>query len=296
MFNEETDVRVAVIGLGQMGRAMAERLLARGFEVRVWNRTRDRAEGLKAVVCETAADAARGSELVLTSLASDDAVHQVVFAPDGVLAGLGEGAVHVGTSTISHQFAAVLARSHEAHGRGYVSAPVLGRPDAATAGKLFIFAGGSEPARQHCQPVFEALGQRTFDFPEAPVANLMKICANLMLAGTIELLGEVIALGEKGGLAPQRTVETLTGTVFGCSAVDGYGRRIVEGKFEPAGFRMALGLKDVELALGAGDELRMPLPAANVVRDHLLAALARGLESLDWAGLTRVVRAEAGLQ
>jgi len=116
-----------------------------------------------------------------------------------------------------------------------------------------------------------------------------------MLGGIIELLGEVMALGEKGGVPPGRVLELLTGTVLGCPAIEGYGRRIAEGKFEPAGFRMALGLKDVELALAAGDDLRVPLPAANVVRDHALAALARGLERLDWSGLTSTLRLEAGL-
>jgi 3-hydroxyisobutyrate dehydrogenase-like beta-hydroxyacid dehydrogenase len=171
----------------------------------------------------------------------------------------------------------------------------LGRPDAAASGRLFVLAGGEERARQRCRALFEAIGQGTFDFAEAPLANLAKIVANLMLAGIIELLGEVMALGEKGGIPPGRVVDLLTGTLFGCPAVAGYGRRIAAGSFEPAGFHMALGLKDVELALAAGDDLRVPLPAANVVRDHMLAALARGLERFDWSGLTTVARAEAGL-
>jgi 3-hydroxyisobutyrate dehydrogenase-like beta-hydroxyacid dehydrogenase len=286
---------VAVIGLGHMGRAMAERLSARGFGLRIWNRSPERASGLEATVCKTAAEAARGAELVLTSLSADDAVRQVVFGQGGVLEGLGEAAVHVGTSTVSHQFARELARIHAERGRNYVSAPVVGRPEAAAKGTLFVFAGGEERARQACRSLFDAIAQRVFDFPEAPQANLAKILVNFMIAGIIELLGEVIALGEKGNIAPARTIELLTGTLFNCPAIDGYGRRIAEGKFEPAGFRLPLGLKDVELALALGDELRIPLPAANIVRDHMLAALAAGMERLDWSALTTVVRAEAGL-
>jgi 3-hydroxyisobutyrate dehydrogenase-like beta-hydroxyacid dehydrogenase len=288
-------MRVAMIGLGHMGRGMAERLLSSGFELRVWNRTAGKTQGLDAVVCASAAEAARGAELVVTSLADDAAVRAVVLEDDGILGALDAGAVHVGTSTVSHELGATLARIHAERGRAYVSAPVMGRPDAASAGKLFVLAGGEAEAVARCRPLFEALGRRTFDFREPAQANLAKICANLMLAGTIELLGEVTALGEKGGIDSGRIVHLLTETLFGCQAVEGYGKLIAEGRFEPAGFRMALGLKDVDLALGAGDELRTPLPAANVVRDHLLAALAAGLERLDWAGLTRVVRTEAGL-
>jgi 3-hydroxyisobutyrate dehydrogenase-like beta-hydroxyacid dehydrogenase len=286
---------IAVIGLGQMGRAMSERLAARGIEVRVRNRSRDKAAGLKATVCDSPAEAARGAELVLSSLSADPVVREVVSGKDGILDGLGEDAVHVGASTISYELAGELARIHAERGRTYVSAAVLGRPDAAASGRLFVLAGGEAGALERCRALFGAIGQGTFDFADAPRANLAKIVANLMFAGIIELLGEVMALGEKGGIPPGRIVDVLTGTVFGCPAVEGYGRRIAEGAFEPAGFRMALGLKDVELALAAGDALRVPLGTANVVRDHMLAALARGLESFDWSGLTTVVRAESGL-
>ncbi len=288
-------MRLAVIGLGHMGRAMAERLREHAIPLRVWNRTREKADGLGATVCATPAEAARDADVVLTSLAADDAVRAVVWGDDGVLGALAAGAVHVGTSTISHALAGELARAHAERGRAWVAAPVLGRPDAAARGELFVFAGGDEEARRRARPLFEVIAQRTFELPAAAQANVAKILANLMLAGTIELLGEVLALGEKGGLAPDRTVELLTSTLFGCPAIEGYARRIAGQTFEPAGFRMALGLKDVELALALGDELRVPLPAANVVRDHILAALARGLERLDWSGLATVSRLEAGL-
>jgi 3-hydroxyisobutyrate dehydrogenase-like beta-hydroxyacid dehydrogenase len=222
-------------------------------------------------------------------------VREVVLGREGILDALGEGVVHVGTSTVSYQLAGELARIHAERGRAYVSAPVLGRPEAAASGQLFVLAGGEEQARRRCRVLFDAIGQGTFEFPDAARASLAKIVTNLMLAGIIELLGEVMALAEKGGIAPDGVVRFLTGTLLGCPAIEGYGRRIAAGKFEPAGFRMALGFKDVELALAAGDDLRVPLPAASVVRDHILTALARGLERFDWSGLTSTVRLEAGL-
>ena len=289
-------MKVAVVGLGHMGRGMAERLEARGAELRVWNRTRDKAGGLAATVCATPAEAARGAAVIVTSLSADDAVRAVVYGEDGILRALDENAVHVGTSTISHALAGELVSAHDERGRAYVSAPVLGRPDAARSGALYVLAGGRDEARRRARPLFEMIGQRTFELPDAAHANVAKILANLMLGGTIELLGEVLALGEKGGLAPERTADILTSTLFACPAIEGYARRIAGRSFEPAGFRMALGLKDVELALALGDELRVPLPAANVVRDHMLATLARGLDRLDWSGLAMATRFDAGLQ
>jgi 3-hydroxyisobutyrate dehydrogenase-like beta-hydroxyacid dehydrogenase len=288
---------VAVIGLGQMGRAMATCLVEHGFELRVWNRSPAASAGLVGVtVCTSAAEAAQGSKFVVSSLSADEAVQEVLLEEGGLLAALPEDCVHIGTTTISHGFARELAKEHSRAQRAYLAAPVVGRPDAAAAGKLFILAGGDEPLRRRCRPVLEALGQRTFDFADAGRAHLAKILVNFMLAGNIELLGEVFALGEKGGIAPARAFEILSQTLFGSPAVEGYGRRIAEQQFEPAGMRMALGLKDVELALSAGHDMQVPLPTANVVRDHYLTALASGLENYDWSGLTEVVRSEAGLR
>ncbi len=286
---------IAVIGLGHMGRAMAERLAERGFELRVWNRTRERADGLAARACDDPAAAAEGAEVVVSALADDRAVREVALGARGILAGLGAGAVHVGTSTISRGLSEELARAHAARGRSYLAATVLGRSDAARAGRLFVFAGGDDAARERARPALEALGQRTLPFADAAQAALAKILVNLMLAGTIELLGEVLALGEKGGIDPARTASLLADTLFGCPAIAGYGERIAARAFTPAGFAMPLGLKDVELALSTGGELRVPLPAASVVRDHLLAALARGLADHDWSALTTAERAAAGL-
>ena len=288
-------MRVAMIGLGHMGRAMAERLAERGCELRVWNRSPGKAAGLRATVCDSPAEAARGSEFVLTSLAADEALREVLLGERGLLAGLDEGAVHAGTSTISYDFAAEVARLHAERGRGYVAAPVLGRPDAAAAGRLWVLAGGDERARKRCAPLFEAIGRGTFELAEPAQANLAKLAVNFLLAGTIELLGEAMALGDKGGIAPARLAELIGGTLFACPAIDGYAKRIAAREFEPAGFAMPLGFKDVRLAIAASEQLRAPLPSASVVHDRLLAALARGLDRLDWSALSTIARLASGL-
>jgi 3-hydroxyisobutyrate dehydrogenase-like beta-hydroxyacid dehydrogenase len=292
----ETDRTVAVVGLGRMGRAMAERLAGTGFELRVWNRTRARAEGLpRARPCESPRDAASGAALVVTSLADDAAVRAAVLGDDGVLAGMGPNAVHVSTSTISPGLARTLADAHATAARVFLAAPVLGRPDAAARGELTWLLGGDEAAVARAQPALAALGRTTLRMGDAYQALLTKLVANFLIAGTIELLAEATALGDKAGVAPQALVDALSQTLLGSPAVKTYGARIASGAYQPAGFAVPLGLKDVDLALAAGRELRVPLPAATVVREHLVSALARGREAWDWSAVATVVRESAGL-
>jgi len=287
---------IGFVGLGQMGRPMAARIQQAGFPLRVWNRTRKEAVEIGgATICDRPRDAAGGAEIVVSSLADDRAVEEVVLGADGVLAGLGAGAIHVGTSTISYALATRLGEAHAARGTHFVAAPVLGRPDAAAQGQLWLLTGGDAGAVARCQPVLAAIGRGQVHLGSAPQAALGKIVANFMIAGTIELLGEATALAAKGGIPPADLVGMLTGTLFGSPIVSGYCARIAGGAYEPAGFRMALGLKDVELALSAGRDLRAPLPVAGVVREHIVEALARGRESWDWAGIAGVIHQAAGL-
>ena len=287
---------VAFVGLGQMGRAMARRLGEAGFRLRVWNRTGSRAEGLpSAAPCDTAAQAAEGADLVLSSLADDRAVREVVLGPQGIVAGLGRGAVHVGTSTISLRLVDELVAAHAAVGGAFVASPVLGRPDAAARGELWLLTGGDQEPLSRAAPALACLGQGQVPLGTPRQAMLAKLLANFMIAGTIELLAEAVTLGEKGGVAPPALIDLLTKTLFGSPVVKGYGARIAAGQFKPAGFTVPLGLKDVELALEAAHDLQAPLPVAGVARDHLITALARGRADWDWGALATAVREAAGL-
>jgi 3-hydroxyisobutyrate dehydrogenase-like beta-hydroxyacid dehydrogenase len=218
-----------------------------------------------------------------------------VLGAHGVLAGLAIEAVHLGTSTISVRLARELAAAHAATGRTFVATPVLGRPDAAGRGELWILAGGDPAALARAQPALAVLGRGQVRLGDAPQAMLGKLLANFMIAGTLELIAEATTLGEKGGIAPAALVDMLSSTLFGSPIVKGYGPRLAAGQYLPAGFTVPLGLKDAELALEAARELRAPLPAAAIVRDHLIAALARGRESWDWSALATAVRETAGL-
>ena len=287
-------MKVGFIGLGAMGHAMAGNLLKTGHELTVYNRTRSRAEGLAGAltVSETAAIAA---DVVITMLADDHAVEEVVFGR--LLASLPPGSVHVSMSTISVELSQRMADAHKQKGQQYVSAPVFGRPDAAEAAKLFIVAAGPAEALSRCQPLFDVLGQKTFVLGEEPIlANVVKLAGNFLIASTLECFGEAFALARKHGLQPQQYLEVLTGTLFSAPYQKNYGAIIANEKYEPAGFRLPLGLKDIRLVLAAAEVARVPMPVASVLRDQYLTALARGWEDLDWSAIARLAAENAGLK
>jgi 3-hydroxyisobutyrate dehydrogenase-like beta-hydroxyacid dehydrogenase len=291
------NMKIAFIGLGNMGRGMAQNLIKAGHQLTVWNRTRSRAEGLNAKVANTPADAARDAEVTITMLADDNAVESVVFGRDGFLEALPAAATHVSMSTISVELSRRMNQAHSEHKQHYVAAPVFGRPSAAEAAKLFIVVAGPETAVHKCEPLFSAMGQRTFKISTDPIqANIIKLSGNFMIANIIESLGEAIALTRKYGVEPQAFVDFLTNSLFNAPIFKTYGDLVAGAKYEPAGFKLRLGLKDIRLALVAADSAEVPLPAASLIHDHFLAATANGMGDLDWSALALLAAKNAGLK
>jgi 3-hydroxyisobutyrate dehydrogenase-like beta-hydroxyacid dehydrogenase len=292
--------QIGFAGVGRMGEGMVRNLLKAGHSVAVYNRTRSRAEALVAdgaSVVDSPGEACAGASLVISILADDAATEAVTFGPDGLLDSLSPGAVHACMATISIELGERLSQSHAAAKQGYVSAPVFGRPPAAAAAQLFVVAGGAEAALAICQPAFEAMGQRTFVVGEAPsAANIVKISGNFMLASVIESLGEAFALTRSYGINPDDFLEVLTSTIFPAPVYKAYGGMVAKDRYEPAGFKLPLGLKDVGLALSAAEAKTVPMPLGSLVRDQFLTALARGYHEFDWAGLGRVCADDAGLK
>jgi 3-hydroxyisobutyrate dehydrogenase-like beta-hydroxyacid dehydrogenase len=291
-------MKVGFIGLGNMGAGMAANLLKAGHELTVYNRTSEKTRPLAEQGARAASDPAEaaGGDVVFTMLADDNAVEQVVFGEKGILASLQPAAVHVSSSTISVALAERLTAAHETKGQQFISAPVFGRPEAAAAAKLFVVVAGQPDAVEKCMPLLSAIGQRTFRFGEKPSsANLVKLSGNFLIASVIESLSEAMALVGKAGLDQHEYLEFLTSTLFTAPVYKTYGGLIAERKYQPVGFAAPLGLKDVRLALAAGEQFRVPLPLASLIRDRFLTLLARGGESLDWVAISRVAAEEAGL-
>lgn len=291
-------MNIAFIGLGRMGLGMVRNLLRAGHHLSVYNRTRSKADALAAEgahAADSPADAVRDCDAVVTMLADDAAVEQCVWGADGLASGLKAGAVHISSSTISTALARRLAAEHATRGQGYLSAPVFGRPDAAEAKKLLIVAAGPEETLSRCQPIFEAIGRQTFVAGREPwQANAVKLCGNFMIVSAIESFGETFALLRKAGVAPQMFLDTMN-ALFASPVYANYGRIIAEEQFEPAGFALKLGLKDVRLALEVAQECAAPMPVASVIRDHLVSAVAAGQADLDWSSVARIAARNAGL-
>jgi 3-hydroxyisobutyrate dehydrogenase-like beta-hydroxyacid dehydrogenase len=289
---------VGCIGLGRMGAGMAANLLKAGHRVTVFNRTPAKAEVLVAQGATAAvsiAEACQG-DAVVTMLANDDAVEDVVLGRDGVIANLAPGALHVSSSTISVELSQRLTEVHAGRRQRFVAAPVFGRPDAAAAGRLFVVAGGEAEAVKAAAPLLDAIGQRTFVISDKPQgANLVKLSGNFLGASVIESLGEALALVAKGGIDQRRYLEFLTSTLFDAPIYKTYGELIVGGRFAPAGFAAQLGQKDIRLALAAAERLRVPMPLGSLLRDRFLTLMAHGGEQLDWSAIGRLPAADAGI-
>jgi 3-hydroxyisobutyrate dehydrogenase-like beta-hydroxyacid dehydrogenase len=292
-------MRVGFIGLGKMGAGMAANLLKAGHDVAVYNRTPDRAKPLAelgARVASRISDACTG-EVVITMVANDSALSDIVFSEGGVHHSLSAASVHISMSTISVSLAEALTEAHARAAQGFISAPVFGRPDAAAAGKLFIMAAGQPDTLRRIEPLLAAMGQLTLPVSEHPRdANLVKISGNFMIASMTQTFGEAIALVRKAGIPAQTFVDAMSSTIFNVPIYKNYGGLIATEKFSPPGFAAELGYKDLGLAIEAAENLRVPMPLASLLRDRLLRLLAEGGESLDWTALAALSAADAGLK
>ncbi|MDB5424270.1 MAG: 6-phosphogluconate dehydrogenase [Phenylobacterium sp.] len=292
-------MKVGFIGLGHMGAGMAASLLKAGHEVTVYNRTPAKAEALAAQgakVAASVADACRGPA-VITMLADDHAVEDVVFGDGGVLASLPRSAIHISSSTISVELAERLVAAHATHGSRFISANVFGRPDVAATGQLMVVAAGASDAIDEAAPLLDSFGRKTYNVSESPpMANLVKLSGNFLLASVIESLGEAMALVAKAGLDRRRYLEIITSTLFDVPAYKIYGGMIADARFEPAAFAAPLGQKDIRLTLAAAEDLGVPMPLASLLRDRFLTLMAHGGERLDWSALGQLAAADAGEQ
>ncbi len=293
-------MNIAFLGLGNMGSHMARNLLRAGHSVTVWNRTLSKADELRpdgAKVASSVADAARGADIVITMMADDHAVSSATLGTGGIVEKLAPGGIHISMSTISVALSQQLAAEHHKHGQRYVAAPVFGRPEAASAAKLVIAAAGDAADITRCQPIFDAIGQRTFVIgPKPEMANVVKLSGNFLISSVIESLGEAVALTRKYGVDPHEYIEFLTNTLFAAPVYKTYGGIIADECYRPAGFKMRLGLKDVRLVLAAAESVDAPMPVASLVRDNMLAAIGRGMEDLDWSSIARLAAENAGLK
>ncbi|TCM18098.1 3-hydroxyisobutyrate dehydrogenase-like beta-hydroxyacid dehydrogenase [Novosphingobium sp. PhB165] len=276
---------IGFIGLGAMGSAMAHNLAKAGHRVRAWNRSGGAVEGVEMVA--TPAEAFAG-DVVLTMLSEDGAIRDVLL-DSGVLDSAPKSVTHLVCSTISVAFARELVERHEAAGVGYLSAPVLGRPDVAAAGQLNVILGGPSAYRAALDPVFAAIAGKVWDMGEdAARANAAKIACNMMITMAIEGMAEAVVLTEGLGIPREDFFELMLGTLFGCRIYQNYSGAIAESVYEP-GFKAVLGLKDLrlakELAAETATGTQGQLPMLDAVYARMGETVDAGYAARDWAAM-----------
>jgi 3-hydroxyisobutyrate dehydrogenase-like beta-hydroxyacid dehydrogenase len=290
-------MKVAFIGLGNMGAGMAACILKAGHDLTVWNRTAAKAEALVvggAKLAPSAAAAAQAADVVVTSLMDDASVLEM--AKGSLLAAMKPGAVHLCVTTISPGCAEALADLHAKAGTRYVAGPVIGRPDAAAAGQLATYLAGPDAAVEAVKPVCESYARMVVKISDRPsVANCMKLIVNYAGASIIEILGETYAFAEKCGV-DTAYVQQFFQMSFAHPAMKMYAEKARKRDYkEDVGFAMSAGLKDVRLMLAAAEKAGVAFEIGKIIERKMLKALSGDLANADWSATCEVTRRESGL-
>jgi 3-hydroxyisobutyrate dehydrogenase-like beta-hydroxyacid dehydrogenase len=294
----ETPLSVACVGLGRIGSGIARNIQASGCRLIVYNRNPQKTLPFVesgATRAGSPREAAAAADIVITCLMDDASVFETVKGSDGILAGMHPGAIHVGTSTISPKASTQLAELHIAQGSHYVAAPVVGRIDAAAAGKLITFVAGKAEAIERCRPVIEVYTARILGLGDDPAkASSLKLVVNFLGASLLELMGQAFVFAEKRGLKLE-LVSGMFKDLLQHPAILVYLDKIRTGNFDDdIGFTLDGGLKDVQLMLDAAAEVHVSIPYASLIRDECIIAQAHGMGQRDWSAFTEVARINAG--
>lgn len=285
---------VGFIGLGIMGKPMAENLIEAGYDLVAYNRTREKAEELEgATVAGSPKEVAARSDVVITMLPDSPQVEEVLVGEDGVLEGVKDGALIVDMSTISPVVTEELAARAEEKGASMLDAPVSGGDVGAIEGTLSIMVGGSEEDFGRALPLFEVMGGTVTHVGPSGTGQVVKAANQIVVALTIEAVSEALVLGSKGGVAPEKILDVLGGGLAGNKVMEVKREKLLSHSFDP-GFKVELHHKDLGIALAAGREYGVTLPVTAVVDQMLQDLIARGRGDRDHSALLTLVEESSG--
>ncbi len=278
-------MKIAFLGLGKMGTAVARLLLKGGEDVTVWNRTTSHAEALEgdgARVALMPADAVAGCDIVFTMLMDDPAMEAVLYEGK-VLEAMGKGAIHVSLSTLSVALSRKLTAEHEKHGQHFVAAPVFGRPHIAEAGKLWVAMAGAHDAVKKVRPLIEKFSRGITVVGETPwSAHGLKLAGNFLITAVIASLTEAFLSAEALGIEPEVFLQTVNSALFNSPFYEMYGNIMLHPPDKPGG-TMALGEKDTRLFREAAHEQGVATPLADIFLATFHRAIEAGMKDRDWA-------------
>jgi 2-hydroxy-3-oxopropionate reductase len=279
--------RIGFIGLGVMGRPMAENLLQHGFPLTVHNRSQAPVEALVAqgaARADSPEEVARSTDVVITMLPDTPDVEAVYFGPKGIMNGVRAGMLLIDMSTVSPAIAQRIDQAARAVGAQSLDAPVSGGDVGARAGTLSIMVGGDEAAFERAQPIFAAMGKNIVRIGGAGAGQITKACNQVVVALTIEAVGEALVLAAKAGVDPAKVRQALLGGFAQSRVLELHGQRALDGRFDP-GFRLRLHQKDLHIALETGDALGVPLPVTRLVHDTIREMVQAGRGEQDHSAL-----------
>ncbi len=279
--------KVGFVGLGIMGQPMARNLIEAGYELVLFNRTKEKAEELagdNATVADSPKEVAGSADVVITMLPDSPDVARVVAGEDGVLEGVREGALIVDMSTISPVVARDLAEKARERGVSMLDAPVSGGDVGAIQGTLSIMVGGSEEDFERARQLFEVMGKTITHVGEAGAGQVVKACNQIVVALTYEAVSEALVLGSKAGVEPSKILDVLSGGLAGNRIMELKRDNFLNHSFDP-GFRIELHAKDLGIALAAGREYGVALPVTAIVDQVLEALKAKGRGDRDHSAI-----------
>ena len=280
---------VGFIGLGIMGRPMAENLIEGGYDLVVYNRTREKAGELSgATVAGNPKEVAENSDIIITMLPDSPQVEEVLLGVDGVLEGVGEGDLIVDMSTISPVATEELSEKAREKGASMLDAPVSGGDVGAIDGTLAIMVGGSEEDFGRALPLFEVMGGNVTHVGPSGTGQVVKAANQIVVALTIEAVSEALVLGSKGGVAPEKILDVLGGGLAGNKVMEAKREKLLEHSFDP-GFKIELHHKDLGIALAAGREYGVTLPVTAVVDQMLETLRMRGRGDQDHSAILTLI-------
>ncbi len=289
---------ISYLGLGTMGQGMASNLLKAGYKLTVWNRDTEKCEPFArngARVADTPADAVSGVDLVLYSLSDDQAIDEVVFGAKGILTAIKAGQIAIDMSTV---LPATSLREQEAYakrGVDFLDAPVFGSKNESAKAKLWIMAAGNKAIFEEVKPVLEHLGQTVHYFGKNGNAAAMKLVGNLIVALEMEALAEGLVLAQKAGLDLNTVMEVVKVADFRSPLLVSNGGNILKRDFSTS-FALELMLKDADLIEKFGENLESPIPALQVVKTNLAAAVALGFGKENASAVIKALEKEAGVE
>ncbi len=292
--------KVGFIGLGHMGLPMAENVLKAGFPFWVYNRTKEKAAPLLdkgGQWAATPAELASLCDIVISMVANDAALNEIVHGSSGILSAAKKPIVHISMSTVSPNLIADLEKQHQEAGITFLAAPVTGRPDRAKEGSLWIFLAGDSKAKKMVSPILEAMSTKIFDLGErAAQALLFKLCNNFMLISLVEAFSEAASMLEKGGISTSKAAEIWGSSLFDAPAFHSYTPMIRKGNFADGGFALKLGLKDMRLLQDCADKAQVPMPFLSDIHEKMLTCMNLGRADYDWSTIALLTSELAGIK